>query len=48
MKMHQKMHQHKIIDFQYGKIIAKTPVFLSKTGVFLVAEVGLEPTTSGL
>ena len=28
--------------------IAKTPVFLSKTGVFLVAEGGLEPPTSGL
>ena len=28
--------------------IRKTPDFLSKSGVFMVAEAGLEPTTSGL
>ena len=30
------------------KILRKTPDFLSKSGVFMVAEAGLEPTTSGL
>ena len=28
--------------------VRKTPDFLSKSGVFMVAEAGLEPTTSGL
>ena len=28
--------------------IRKTPDFLSKSGVFMVAEAGLEPTASGL
>ena len=28
--------------------VRKTPDFLSKSGAFMVAEAGLEPTTSGL
>ena len=28
--------------------VRKTPDFLTKSGVFMVAEAGLEPTTSGL
>ena len=38
-------------DSQILKIaekVRKTPDFLSKSGVFMVAEAGLEPTTSGL
>ena len=32
----------------FARKVRKTPDFLSKSGVFMVAEAGLEPTTSGL
>ena len=36
------------IRFILPKKVRKTAVFLAKTAVFVVAEAGLEPTTSGL
>ena len=45
VKMGSKsMHDH----FVFVVKVRKTPDFDKKSGVFMVAEAGLEPTTSGL
>ena len=44
----QMCAKSRFAEFDFCEYIAKTPVSDKETGVFLVAEVGLEPTTSGL
>ena len=44
----QNWCQRYFVRFNLPQKIRKTPDFLSKSGIFMVAEAGLEPTTSGL